>query len=95
MTFIFDFSFLILSINYFTYLVIYIYLCIYLLFLYFLSIHNLCLCIYRFNFLIYLTFSGKKDASRLFNLVFCFNNFTLYAIDFSEERIEMVFSWVD
>ena len=37
-------------------------------------------------------FQKKKDASRLFNLVFCFNNFTLYAIDFSEEGIEMVFS---
>lgn len=35
-------------------------------------------------------FQKKKDASRLFNLVFCFNNFTLYAIDFSEEGIEMV-----
>lgn len=53
---------------------------------------NLYLYIYRPNFLIYLIFSRKKDASRLFNLVFCFNNFTLYAIDFSEEGIEMVFS---
>lgn|GEM_PF-6880688 len=57
---------------------------------------NLCLCIYRFNFSdLFEIFQKKKDASRLFNLVFCFNNFTLYAIDFSEDGIEMVFSGVD
>ena len=57
---------------------------------------NLCLCIYRFNFSdLFEIFQKKKDASRLFNLVFCFNNFTLYAIDFSKEGIEMVFSGVD
>ena len=46
-------------------------------------------------FWLILYYSRKRDASRLFNLVFCFNNFTLYAIDFSKEGIEMVFSGVD
>ena len=93
MTFIFDFFFtLFFLLSIFINLLIYLfYLSIYLFFIYI----SLYLYLYRSNFLIYLSFFRKKDASRLFNLVFCFNNFTLYAIDFSEDGIEMVFFWVD
>ena len=69
---------------------------LYFLFIYIFFVYiNLYLCIYDSNFLTYSIFFRKKDASRLFNLVFCFSNFTLYAIDFSEEGIEMVFFGVD
>lgn len=42
------------------------------LFLYFFVYINLYLYIYRPNFLIYLIFSRKKDASRLFNFSLLF-----------------------
>lgn len=66
----------------------------------FIYLYILSILIYFYTFTVLIfwfiwDFPEKKTLRVSLILVFCFNDFTLYAIDFSEEGIEMVFSRVD